>query len=440
MTRTRTAKKPKKPKLNPHRNPDAAARARGQGSKGGPHKNRSRDVAKGRSRKQKHKKPYAASVRRIALRAEGPDPSGRGWRPASGQPTRWVWADRTGELMFTVRAIPAGNTQVFALECDIGGRHRMKHKGPSTFRRPKDAFAAASRWYPGLAGHIMDFNIPNAWSRLASRSTKMTTLRKKLIRLAHANPDLRPHLLPLVKQAGTKVAHKPYMWNRGLTKEAVRDGRAAMLYFIDLGKNHSKCYEMVITEHSDGSASLTRKWGALTDSENTGKLPEKTQEFRDMGQARRAFQKLYKAKTRKGYVDAFGPKHKTPEGKKLPMGQYPVGLKRDVGFGWGTQSVAYCVPALRDMLDRVQTARNLVDQGDSTRAIGNALAQAELYVRAIADADSSMGNKIKGMLKDILHRMHGMGNYLPDETGLQMARDLNRLENYVSKQISLCNA
>lgn len=33
----------------------------------------------------------------------------------------------------------------------------------------------------------------------------MTTLRSKLIHLAHAKPDVRPHVLPLLKQAGKKV-------------------------------------------------------------------------------------------------------------------------------------------------------------------------------------------------------------------------------------------
>jgi hypothetical protein len=32
------------------------------------------------------------------------------------------------------------------------------------------------------------------------------TLRTKLLRLAHENPDLRPHLLPLLKQSGKKQA------------------------------------------------------------------------------------------------------------------------------------------------------------------------------------------------------------------------------------------
>lgn len=36
----------------------------------------------------------------------------------------------------------------------------------------------------------------------------MTTLRTKIIRLAHQNPALRPHLLPLLKEAALKVASK----------------------------------------------------------------------------------------------------------------------------------------------------------------------------------------------------------------------------------------
>ena len=33
----------------------------------------------------------------------------------------------------------------------------------------------------------------------------MTDLRSKLIRLAHQNPELRPHILPLLKTAGESV-------------------------------------------------------------------------------------------------------------------------------------------------------------------------------------------------------------------------------------------
>lgn len=36
----------------------------------------------------------------------------------------------------------------------------------------------------------------------------MTTLRAKIIRLAHQNPNLRPHILPLLKEATVKVASK----------------------------------------------------------------------------------------------------------------------------------------------------------------------------------------------------------------------------------------
>lgn len=45
----------KKKDSHPWRDPNSAARAKGEGSRGGPHKNRERDLEKGRSRKPKHK-------------------------------------------------------------------------------------------------------------------------------------------------------------------------------------------------------------------------------------------------------------------------------------------------------------------------------------------------------------------------------------------------
>lgn len=40
----------------------------------------------------------------------------------------------------------------------------------------------------------------------------MSDLRSKVIRLAHARPDLRPALLPLLKESATRVAGKPHEW------------------------------------------------------------------------------------------------------------------------------------------------------------------------------------------------------------------------------------
>ena len=337
----------------------------------------------------------------------------------------------------------------------------------------------------------------------------MNTLRTATIKLAHANPELRPHLLPILAEgspkqaklmarqeailkaylesvgsqaamsyddlpaqvraalervkdqetlwsdaerylsdyryrprwaATTKVAHRPYLWAQGLTKDAVRDGKAAMLYFIDLGRNHSKAYEMVIREYPDGTASLTRKWGALTDSERTGNLPEKTDEFGSLGQAQRALRTLYAQKTAKGYIDAFGPRHVTPDGRKLPIGEYPVGLDRNVGFGWGTQTTAKCSIYLKQILVKIEEAKMLTDRDAGTAAISQAVAQADALVKFLVADDNTMGTKVKAMIRNILGRLQGQGRYLEDETGVQMVRDLNTLTNYLSKQLSLCNS
>lgn len=42
----------------------------------------------------------------------------------------------------------------------------------------------------------------------------MDTLRSRLIRLAHSNPPLRPHLLPILKEAGTKWRDKLKAYNK----------------------------------------------------------------------------------------------------------------------------------------------------------------------------------------------------------------------------------
>ena len=40
----------------------------------------------------------------------------------------------------------------------------------------------------------------------------MSDLRSKVIRLAHSRPDLRPALLPLLKESAPRVAGKPHKW------------------------------------------------------------------------------------------------------------------------------------------------------------------------------------------------------------------------------------
>jgi hypothetical protein len=58
----------------------------------------------------------------------------------------------------------------------------------------------------------------------------MTTLRAKLIRLAHSNPELRPHILPLVKTAAYRpqylLATVKDLVNMGVQAEPIEVVRA----------------------------------------------------------------------------------------------------------------------------------------------------------------------------------------------------------------------
>ena len=281
-------------------------------------------------------------------------------------------------------------------------------------------------------------NEKDALGRLSNLKSGMGTagLRNWIFKAANS---LGMKLPSAMFASQNKVAQKPLLYREGLNKDAVRNGMGAMIYFIDSAKNHSKFYEMLITEHSDGTAALERRWGALTDSVSTGRNDSRVNEFPSVALAQRGLQKIYSAKTRKGYVDAFGARHQTPDGKKLPMGEYPVGLNRGVGFGWGTQSIAQCSPQLRQMLAQCNEALTMVDRGESTAKIVNALDAASTTLKWLVDADSTMGSKVQGMMRQITMRVRGEGRFLEDETGIQLARDLNHLTNYLEKQLSLCN-
>ena len=137
----------------------------------------------------------------------------------------------------------------------------------------------------------------------------------------------------------SKVAHKPHI--REINRNTNRDGLSSMLYYVDKAKNHSKFHEM----HVDGTT-LKRVWGALTDRGGFGKTRSKSESFSSPEQAMGQMQKIKATKVRKGYIDTYGRLHRTPEGKALPQGQYPIGLTREVGFGWGTQESAFCIPEL----------------------------------------------------------------------------------------------
>ena len=259
----------------------------------------------------------------------------------------------------------------------------------------------------------------------------MSKLRSKIVRLAYYNPELRDDLLPLI----SKVAHKPMLQREGLTKAKVRANEAAMLYMINAEKNNSKFYEMLIVEQGPGNYTLLRRWGALTER-GWGRVDSKDMTGLTYDQAQRELGKIYSSKTRKGYVDAFGAKHKSPNGKKLPMGEYPVGLVRNPGFGWGSQSVTTCIPGLRQLQVAVGEAIEAGEDRD-TVAIDKALDEALMLVTRLED--SSMASKVKGFLKAPMNRMRGAPRYLPDSDGTEVTKELRRLNNYLTKQLSLCN-
>jgi predicted DNA-binding WGR domain protein len=289
-------------------------------------------------------------------------------------------------------------------------------------------------------------------NKTGKEKISMTTLRERLVRLAHTNPDLRPHILPLLKDeqmkrlkgsahqaAVSKVANKPILTREGLNKAAVLNGDGAMLYFIDPDRNSSKFYEMLIRPERDSTYTLLRRWGALTDSGTTGRVDSKDQRGLDYGQAQKELQKIYKSKTRKGYVDTFSPAHKSPiDGKKLKQGEYPLGLVRQVGFGWGTQSMGQCIPALRDMVEHLDGAIKEIQERGKSDHIKEDLDDAMGTISTIAKEDSTMAGKLKKYISHVVRRVSGSPRFLPDPEGQKLIKEVRTIINYVKKQTAYC--
>jgi len=155
----------------------------------------------------------------------------------------------------------------------------------------------------------------------------------------------------------SKRAQRPYMPE--VNARANVEGLAFMAYMIDGARNNSKFYEMAITPHIDGSATLTKMWGAL----GKGKTRSKVEEYADLEQAMRVLDKQGKAKLRKGYEDAF---------RSQPKGQYPIGLDRSgPGFGWGTQDIRTQIKALKQIEVDLEEALGALASRDNADLIQN---------------------------------------------------------------------
>jgi len=226
------------------------------------------------------------------------------------------------------------------------------------------------------------------------------------------------------------AAGKPYLEREGLTKSKVMADEAAMLYAIEAGSNKSKYYEMLILVARDGSAKLIRRWGRLGD-----KFRTKIEQHRDLDSARASMLKIKRSKMngKSKYIDAFDSRrHKTPDGKQLPKGQYPVGLESNAG-PWQNQSILSCKPALRKLVEKINEAVADAANEDMSAVIEDLQAADSLTSEL---GTSSMAKEIRKKIRGPLNRIQGTGRHRPDPA--KAVRELKTLSRYLSKQMSLC--
>jgi len=316
-------------------------------------------------------------------------------------------------------------------------------KGRAKYTMFKRSGGDVSVGFGGMGTFVKSF-------RTASEDTMNHTadqaLRSNLIRLASTMPkgnrSRQDILYLLASEEGltTKVAHKPM--NPEVTKAAVREGNAFMTYRIDANaraKGTSKFYEGFIRPE-DGGYTVVRQWGALTDKGTPKNTRSKVVFFADLSSAQRDISRELAKRVKRQYIDAFGPAHKDPEtGKKLPMGQYPIGLYRPgLGFGWGTQSIGACIPALRDLQGAVTAAIESIESGDTALEIQQDLTAAMADIERGAVEDSSMASKLKRQLGATIRRLTGGPRFLPDPEGRKLRKQLVAIRNYVGKQLAYC--
>lgn len=227
-----------------------------------------------------------------------------------------------------------------------------------------------------------------------------------------------------------KTAHKPHinqkMHDNLVSPRSYADGMAKMMHFIDAGKNHSKFYEMVIIP-DDVAYTLVRMWGALTDlpaNSPESRVQTKIMEGLSLGQAQQEMAKISMEKLRKGYKDTF----------KTSRGQYPIGLTRQVGFGWGTQEITRTpgvIPALRKLIADLDQAIYSGLDGDVD---GVSVALAEMGRLLLDLPDSTMAREIEKKLKAPANRLLGTAGYNADPR--LIVRDLKVVKNYLTQQLS----
>jgi len=222
-----------------------------------------------------------------------------------------------------------------------------------------------------------------------------------------------------------KVAHRPHF----VTPKELRNGHAFMTYKIDAGKNNSKFYEGKITPADDGTWSYLKRWGALTDAgANHPRVDGEKYDKHGLTESQ-AQQMLDKEKKKR-----LGPRGYSDAMKSRPLGQYPVGLQRDVGFGWGKQEITNCVPALRNMSDLIVTALAEVQQDDP----GDLLRALESLAVLVGDLPrSSMAKEIAKKMRPPVQRMKKNPRFIDDPN--RTTKELMTLKRYIDRQTKECN-
>lgn len=226
-----------------------------------------------------------------------------------------------------------------------------------------------------------------------------------------------------------KVAHQPHMnikmGEKLITPRTYQEGMAKMLHFIDAAKNHSKFYEMAIIPGDNGGFKLIKMYGALTDPNTTVRKPPRistlVENHPTLASAIKSMEKKYREEIRDGYTDTF----------LKNRGQYPIGLTRTVGFGWGTQDATEssdAIPALRKLIVKLDAA---IDAGDRMDTDDMSVSMAEVSRILFDLPNSSMATELQRRLSTPAKQL------LSGEVNPKLlVRALKNARNYLDNQLS----
>lgn len=232
------------------------------------------------------------------------------------------------------------------------------------------------------------------------------------------------------QQINKTAAGKPYLKSEGLTRQKAREGEASMLYKIDSEKNQSKYYEMLIVQNPQnvGGYTLIKRYGRLGP-----RFQERRDTFKNLAGAKYELQRLELSKVKKGYISAFGDYHRAPNNKKLPLGQYPVGLESHAG-SWANQSVISCKPVLMKLKRALEEAVLDAEQGQ----VGQDLIEdLESAFALTSKLEESMAQEVQKKLRKPLSRLKGDNSRLKFNP-FKVEKELRSLSTYLSLQLSLC--